>query len=129
MPGKIVFESQRFVLASGVRANPRASTNPAQERARRSPLPVVVGCPRSGTSLLAVMLDSHPEVAVPPETSFIGAVAMSRVIRSLLFGVNANDPLIYAIVTVVLIAAAIVACWLPARRASRVNPMITLRAE
>src|SRR5947207_6414188 len=76
MPGKIVFESQRFVLASGVRANPRASTNPAQERARRSPLPVVVGCPRSGTSLLAVMLDSHPEVAVPPETSFIGAVAM-----------------------------------------------------
>ena len=60
---------------------------------------------------------------------FIGAVAMSRVIRSLLFGVSANDPLIYAIVTVVLIAAAIVACWLPARKASRVNPMVTLRAE
>jgi len=60
---------------------------------------------------------------------FIGAVAMSRVIRSLLFGVSANDPLIYAIVTVVLTAAAIVACWLPARRASRVNPMVTLRAE
>jgi len=60
---------------------------------------------------------------------FIGAVAMSRVIRSLLFGVNANDPAIYGIVTVVLIAAAIVACWLPARRASRVNPMVTLRAE
>ena len=60
---------------------------------------------------------------------FIGAVAMSRVVRSLLFGVSANDPLIYAIVTVVLIAAAIVACWLPARKASRVNPMVTLRAE
>jgi putative ABC transport system permease protein len=60
---------------------------------------------------------------------FIGAVASSRVIRSVLFGVSANDPLIYATVTLVLIAAAIVACWLPARRASRVNPMITLRAE
>jgi putative ABC transport system permease protein len=60
---------------------------------------------------------------------FIGAVAMSRVIRSLLFGVSANDPLIYATVTFVLIVAAIVACWLPARRASRVNPMVTLRAE
>src|SRR3954468_21810809 len=60
---------------------------------------------------------------------FVGAIALSRVIRSLLFGVNANDPLIYATVTLVLIAAAIVACWLPARRASRVNPMITLRAE
>src|SRR2546422_8653320 len=78
MPGKIVFESPRFVLASGARANPRASTNPAQERARRSPLPVVVGCPRSGTSLLAVMLDSHPEGAVPPETGVIGAVATLR---------------------------------------------------
>src|SRR5437667_10714374 len=78
MAGKIVFESQRFVLSSGAGANPRASTNPAQEQARRSPLPVVVGCPRSGTSLLAVMLDSHPEVAVPPETAFIGAVATLR---------------------------------------------------
>jgi putative ABC transport system permease protein len=60
---------------------------------------------------------------------FIGAVALSRVIRSLLFGVSANDPLIYAVVTLVLIAASIVACWLPARRASRVNPIVTLRAE
>jgi len=60
---------------------------------------------------------------------FIGAVALSRLIRSVLFGVSANDPLIYALVTFVLIAASIVACWLPARRASRVNPMITLRAE
>jgi putative ABC transport system permease protein len=54
---------------------------------------------------------------------------MSRVVRSVLFGVSANDPLIYACVTAVLIVAALVACWLPARRASRVNPMITLRAE
>jgi putative ABC transport system permease protein len=60
---------------------------------------------------------------------FAGAIAASRVIRSLLFGVNANDPLIYAVVTLVLTAAASVACWLPARRASRVNPMVTLRAE
>lgn len=60
---------------------------------------------------------------------FVGAIALSRLIRSVLFGVSANDPLIYACVTAVLIVAALVACWLPARRASRVNPMITLRAE
>src|SRR4051812_37060002 len=60
---------------------------------------------------------------------FVGAVAMSKVIRSLLFGVNANDPLIYTTVTVLLTIAATVACWLPARKASRVNPIITLRAE
>jgi predicted permease len=60
---------------------------------------------------------------------FVGAIALSRVIRSLLFGVSANDPLIYGTVTLVLAAAALFACWIPARRASRVNPMITLRAE
>jgi putative ABC transport system permease protein len=60
---------------------------------------------------------------------FAGAIALSRVIRSLLFGVSANDPLIYGSVTLVLAAAAVLACWIPARRASRVNPMITLRAE
>jgi putative ABC transport system permease protein len=60
---------------------------------------------------------------------FVGAMALSRVIRSLLFGVSANDPLIYGAVTLVLASAALFACWIPARRASRVNPMITLRAE
>ncbi|MEN3370145.1 MAG: hypothetical protein V7609_2288 [Verrucomicrobiota bacterium] len=60
---------------------------------------------------------------------FAGAFALSRVIRSLLFGVSVNDPLIYASVSLVLGCAALVACWVPARRASRVNPMITLRAE
>jgi putative ABC transport system permease protein len=60
---------------------------------------------------------------------FAGAFALARVIRSLLFGVNANDPFIYGAVTLVLAGAALFACWIPARRASRVNPMITLRAE
>ena len=60
---------------------------------------------------------------------FVGAFALSRVIRSLLFGVSPNDPLIYGVVTLVLACAALFACWIPARRASRVNPMVTLRAE
>jgi putative ABC transport system permease protein len=60
---------------------------------------------------------------------FVGAFAVSRVLRSLLFGVSATDPLIYAAVTLVLAGAALFACWLPARRASRVDPIITLRAE
>ncbi|MEO5721364.1 MAG: ABC transporter permease [Chthoniobacterales bacterium] len=60
---------------------------------------------------------------------FLGAFALSRIIRSLLFGVSINDPLIYGAVSLTLAGAALVACWIPARRASRVNPMITLRAE
>jgi hypothetical protein len=76
MASKIVFESPRFVLSNGPTQRP-APDRPVGESQPplRSPLPVVVGCPRSGTSLLAVMLDSHPQLAVPPETSFLGAVA------------------------------------------------------
>ena len=60
---------------------------------------------------------------------FVAAFALSRLIRSLLFGVSATDPLIYLAVSLLLGCAAVVACWIPARRASRVDPMITLRAE
>ncbi|MFL6589538.1 MAG: FtsX-like permease family protein [Chthoniobacterales bacterium] len=60
---------------------------------------------------------------------FAGAFALSRVIRSLLFGVSVNDPLIYGSVSLLLGCAALLPCWIPARRASRVNPMITLRSE
>ena len=41
----------------------------------RSPMPVIVGAPRSGTTLLRLMLDAHPDLAIPPETSFVAAVA------------------------------------------------------
>jgi len=41
----------------------------------RPPMPVIVGAPRSGTTLLRLMLDSHPDLAIPPETSFVAAIA------------------------------------------------------
>ncbi len=60
---------------------------------------------------------------------FGGALAASRVLRSLLFEVSPTDPAIYLGVCAVLALAAVFACWIPARRAARVNPIITLRAE
>jgi putative ABC transport system permease protein len=59
----------------------------------------------------------------------LAAFATSRVLGSLLFQVNATDPLVYLTVAFVLAIAAIAACWIPARRASRVDPMVTLRSE
>ena len=60
---------------------------------------------------------------------FAGAFVLSRVIRSLLFNVNVSDPAIYLAVSLLLCCAAVVACWIPARRASRVDPIIALRTE
>ena len=58
-----------------------------------------------------------------------GAAALSRVIESLLFGVTALDPGTYALAALVLVATAVAAAYLPARRAAQVDPIVALRAE
>ncbi len=58
-----------------------------------------------------------------------GAVAASRALSTLLFGVSPLDPATYLGVSILLLAVAALACWLPAWRAARVDPGITLRAE
>jgi ABC-type antimicrobial peptide transport system permease subunit len=57
------------------------------------------------------------------------AFAGSRLIESLLYGVSPRDPGIFAATTLMLLGVAILACWLPARRAARLNPLKALRAE
>lgn len=59
----------------------------------------------------------------------IGAAALMRLLSSLLFGVKPFDPITYVAVVVSLGAVALVATWLPARRATRIDPMLALRAE
>jgi predicted permease len=59
----------------------------------------------------------------------VGSLAVTRMIRNLLFGLSAADPAAYTGVALLLIAVALVACWIPARRATKVDPMIALRCE
>ena len=59
----------------------------------------------------------------------IGAAALMRLLSSLLFGVNPFDPLTYVAVAAGLGAVALIATWLPARQATRIDPMLALRAE
>jgi putative ABC transport system permease protein len=57
------------------------------------------------------------------------AWAGSRLIESLLYGISSHDPVVFTTTTLTLLAVAMVACWLPARRAARLNPLEALRTD
>jgi ABC-type antimicrobial peptide transport system permease subunit len=59
----------------------------------------------------------------------IVAWAGSRFIASLLYGVGARDPAVFSVTALTLLGVTLLACWLPARRASRLNPLEALRAD
>jgi putative ABC transport system permease protein len=59
----------------------------------------------------------------------VSALALQRVIGKLLYGVSPTDPLTFTMISLLLIAVALLACWIPARRATKVDPLTALRSE
>jgi putative ABC transport system permease protein len=59
----------------------------------------------------------------------LGALGLRQLIEGLLFGVSATDPITFLVVALLLMSVALLACWIPARRAAKVDPIVTLRYE
>jgi ABC-type lipoprotein release transport system permease subunit len=59
----------------------------------------------------------------------VGALALSRFLRTMLFGVRETDPATFAGVAVLLLGVAMLASWIPARRATRVDPLTAIRTD
>jgi putative ABC transport system permease protein len=59
----------------------------------------------------------------------VSALALARTVAHLLYGIAPNDPLTFVVVPIILAAVGLLACWIPARRATRVDPLIALRYE
>ena len=68
-------------------------------------------------------------MAAATAIGLVGAYGAARLLEGQLFGVRPADPLTYFAVPVVLAAVALIACWLPARRAAGVDPVVALRGE
>ena len=84
---------------------------------------------RAGQVLREVVTRGMRPAVVGLVTGIVGALILTRVLSRLLYGVSATDPLTFLGVAVVLVAVALVATWIPARRASGVDPAIALRSE
>jgi putative ABC transport system permease protein len=59
----------------------------------------------------------------------VASAALSRLVSGLLFGISATDPVVFGSVSAILAAVAFAACYIPARRATRVDPLVALRIE
>jgi len=83
----------------------------------------------SGDVLGMILRQGLRTIFIGVAIGIAGALALTRTVESLLFGVTATDPLTFSAVTLLLVGAALLACFIPARRATKVDPMVALRYE
>jgi ABC-type antimicrobial peptide transport system permease subunit len=99
-----------------------------QQRTREIGVRMALGAGRA--RVLAMVLRRAAILALAGTLIGIaGAAALRRVLATLVFGIGPADPLTYATAAAAMFVVALLACWLPARRASRIDPAVALRSE
>jgi ABC-type antimicrobial peptide transport system permease subunit len=83
----------------------------------------------AGDVLSLVARQGMKLVAIGMAIGLAAAVALTQLLKSFLFGVSASDPLTFAVIAALLMIVALLACWIPARRATKVDPLVALRCE
>jgi putative ABC transport system permease protein len=99
-----------------------------RQRTREIGIRMALGA-RQGSILRMVVGGGLRLILAGVALGILAAYPLTRTVQSLLFGVTPGDPLTYALLASLLVGVALVACYLPAQRAARLNPMESLRAE
>ena len=95
------------------------------QRTREIGLRMAIGA-QPADVLRLVVGDGMKLALVGVLVGLLGAMALARLVESMLFEVSASDPVSYAGTAVVLLAVCAVACWVPARRAMQVDPLVAM---
>lgn len=84
---------------------------------------------RPGDVLRMVLSQGGSMALVGIALGLAASLALTRMMAAMLFGVSATDPITFVGVVAILLGVVLLACWIPARRAMRVDPMVALRYE
>lgn len=122
----VIFAAVAMLIAAiGISSVLAYSVN---QRTREIGVRMALGSPGARV-LRLIVREGMTVVALGVGAGVAGALALSRVLSSLVFDISVRDPLTYVAVAVSLAAVALVACVIPARKASRIDPIVALRYE